>query len=145
MVQICQMTLQDFKSIENEFATNFDPFWNTQIFLEELGNTNSNYFIAKQENEIVGLIGIKIVLEQADIMNVITRKDKRKQGIATSLIQHSIAYCKKCSCSTIFLEVNEHNYCAISLYQKIGFVEITRRKKYYDGVADAIIMTYTLS
>ena len=42
---------------------------------------------------------------------------------------------------TISLEVNEINEPAINLYKKAGFEIVGKRKKYYDGKNDAIIMT----
>ena len=39
----------------------------------------------------------------------------------------------------MMLEVRESNISAIKLYEKVGFEEINRRKKYY-GNEDAIIM-----
>ena len=43
----------------------------------------------------------------------------------------------------IMLEVRESNISAIKLYEKNGFIEINRRKKYY-GNEDAIIMERNL-
>ena len=43
--------------------------------------------------------------------------------------------------SNISLEVNEINQAAISLYKKSGFEEVGIRKKYYNGINNAIIMT----
>ena len=41
----------------------------------------------------------------------------------------------------ISLEVNEKNIIAINLYKNFGFEKVGRRKKYYNGIDDAIIMT----
>ena len=46
---------------------------------------------------------------------------------------------KKLKCVT--LEVNVHNEIAINLYKKYNFIEVGRRKKYYNNIDDAIIMT----
>jgi len=44
---------------------------------------------------------------------------------------------------TVFLEVRENNFSAISLYKKIGFKEINIRKNYYkDTGENALIMSY---
>ena len=45
---------------------------------------------------------------------------------------------------SIMLEVRDSNEAAIKLYEKCGFEEINRRKKYY-GDEDAIIMKKVIS
>ena len=46
--------------------------------------------------------------------------------------------------NSISLEVNEKNLIAINLYKKFGFKKIGSRKKYYNGIDDAIIMSKVL-
>lgn len=43
--------------------------------------------------------------------------------------------------NNISLEVNEKNDIAIKLYEKYGFKKVGIRKKYYNGIDNAIIMT----
>ena len=52
------------------------------------------------------------------------------------LINHVINFAKG---KKLILEVSEQNINAINLYKKHNFVEINRRKGYYNGI-DAIIM-----
>ena len=68
------MTLADLNSIKNNLISEFDDFWNYNILKEELDNNNSNYIMAKLNNEIIGFAGIKIILNEADIMNIVTKK-----------------------------------------------------------------------
>ena len=126
--------------IENLDISNFDDFWNMDILKDELSIETSQFICAKYENEIVGFAGIKIVLDEADIMNIAVRKDYRRQGIATLLLNHILNVCKEKNIKTIHLEVNEENFSAISLYQKFGFEICGRRKQYYDNTYDAILM-----
>ena len=43
--------------------------------------------------------------------------------------------------NNISLEVKEKNVPAIKLYEKYGFEKVGIRKKYYNGIDNAIIMT----
>ena len=131
------MKLSDLDNLD---ISNFDDFWNIDILKDELTSETSQFFCAKYENKIVGFAGIKIVLDEADIMNIAVKKDYRRQGIATLLLNHILTVCKEKSIKTINLEVNEDNFSAISLYQKLGFKECGRRKQYYDNKYDAILM-----
>ena len=109
------------------------------MIFEELSNANSYYLVAKSDNEILGFAGIKYVLNDADIMNIVVKKSKRKSGIGSLLLKNIIELCKKLNVSTLFLEVNEKNLPAISLYKKFGFEEVGFRKNYYKE-NNAIVM-----
>ena len=40
--------------------------------------------------------------------------------------------------TSLFLEVRESNVSAIKLYEKLGFIKLSVRKNYYEGVENAI-------
>ena len=142
-IKISTMMLNDLEQIKENLQTDFDDFWNFEIFKEELANTNSMYLVLKYENEIISFGGIKIILDEADIMNIVTKKDKRNQGFAKFLLNELITMAKEQNCKTITLEVNENNLPAIKLYKDFKFKEIGKRKNYYKNGDTAILMTYT--
>ena len=136
------IAIEDMKisDLENLKISDFDDFWNMDILKDELTSETSQFICAKYENKMVGFAGVKIVIDEADIMNIAVKKDFRRQGIATLLLNHILTICKVKAIKTIHLEVNEENFSAISLYQKFGFEECGRRKQYYDNKYDAILM-----
>ncbi len=134
-----EMSLNDLENIKNILTSEFDDFWNYDILKEELESENSRYIIAKLGNEIIGFAGIKIILDSADIMNIVTKKNYRNQGIGTLLLQNLISICKKSNLTSISLEVNEKNLHAIHLYKKFGFKNMGIRKNYYKN-QNGIIM-----
>jgi len=143
-IEISKMTLTDFEEIQNILTSEFDDFWNSETLKNELENNNSYYIVAKINNNIVGFTGIKTVLDEADIMNVVTKKNIRNSGIGSALFSAIIDYAKSNNVKKITLEVNENNLSAIHLYEKFGFVKIAERKKYYNGTDTAIIMQLNL-
>lgn len=134
------MNINDLNSIKDTLASDFDDFWNYNILNEELNSENSIYIIAKSENQVVGFAGIKIILDEAEIMNIVVRKDFRGYGLGTLLLKKLIEICKNKNISSIFLEVNDTNLIAKNLYKKFGFAKIYTRKKYYDNKFDGIVM-----
>ena len=74
-------------------------------------------------------------------MNIVVRKDKRKEGIGSKLLNKIFEIAKEKNAQTITLEVNEKNLPAIRLYQKFGFEQTGLRKKYYHNMYNAIIMS----
>lgn len=143
-IQIFKMTLTDFAEIKDIVVSDFDDFWNTNTLEQELKDQNSYYLVAKLNNEIVGFGGIKCVLDEADIMNIVTKKSKRNLGIGYSLLAELINTAKEKGIKKITLEVNESNVSAIHLYKKIGFKEISIRKNYYN-TDTALIMQISLT
>ena len=143
-IEIKVMTQDDLKTIKNILTSDFDEFWNYNIFKEELQSENSKYLVAKLNNEIIGFAGIKIIIDEADIMNIVTKKAVRNRGVGTLLLSKIIYLCKKLNLISISLEVNEINKSAIHLYENFGFEKVGNRKNYYNS-SNAILMTKELS
>lgn len=136
-----KMSLDTLNSIKNVLISDFDDFWNYDVIKQELECSNSYFITVKNDNEVMGFAGLKVILDEADIMNIVVKKSYRNNGIGSILLKHLISYAKSLNLKTITLEVNEHNLSAIRLYAKFDFDHIGIRKKYYNGESDAIIMS----
>lgn len=143
-ISINIMNLSDLESIKDILFSDFDDFWNYNILKDELNSKNSIYIVAKKGKEILGFAGIKIILDECDLMNIVVRKDCRNQRVGTLLLNKLLKICKFKNINAIFLEVNTNNSNAIHLYEKIGFKPIYTRKEYYNNKDNAIIMKYVL-
>lgn len=141
MIEIEEMTLQDFEKIKDILQIEFDEFWKPSILKSELENELSKYIVAKRNEEIVGFSGIIILPDDVEITNIVTKKSERKKGIGKLLLDKLIEMAKQTGKECISLEVNEKNIPAINLYKTSGFSEVGIRKKYYNGTDNAIIMT----
>lgn len=131
--------LDDVYIIETEC---FSHPWSRQSLENELNNETSLFLVAKEENEVIGYIGMSIVIDEGYIFNVAVREKYRNMGVATALINELVTYGKKNNFSFITLEVRESNLSAISLYSKFGFIKAGERKDYYSNPKEnAILMT----
>ena len=131
--------LDDVYIIETEC---FSHPWSKQSLEEELNNETSLFLVAKEENEVIGYIGMSIVIDEGYIFNVAVSAKHRKKGIGSALIQELVTYGKKNNFSFLTLEVRESNENARSLYSKFGFIKVGERKNYYsDPVENAVLMT----
>lgn len=139
-----KMSISDLEEIEDILYKDFDEFWNLQIFKQELANTNSYYIVARLDNEIVGFGGIWQAIDIMHITNIVTKKDKRNQKIGSKILEELIKVSKEKQATSITLEVNEKNIPAIGLYEKYSFEKVGLRKKYYNNIDNAIIMTLNL-
>ena len=93
------------------------------------------YLIVVDQNEVVGYLYYSRIYERVEINQFEVRKDKRKRGIGTKLLETLI----KKEPTTITLEVRENNQEAISLYQKYNKEKKAIRKGYYQGI-DGLLM-----
>ena len=73
-ITISVMDIQDLENIKDILEKDFDDFWNYNIFKNEIENPNSIYFVVKINNEIVGFAGILIIMDEADITNIVVKK-----------------------------------------------------------------------
>lgn len=89
--EITPMNKIHLKQIEDVLESDFDDFWDYSIFESELENPNSKYFVVVQDDEIVGFAGVLIVLDTADITNIVIKKSYR--GMRYFKIT-TRAYCK---------------------------------------------------
>lgn len=139
-IQIFNMKIQDLNSIANTLESDFDNFWNYNVFKTELQNGNSRYLVAKIQDKIVGFAGIIPIVDEADISNIVVHKDFRNQKIGSFLLENLIDLAISLNLKCLNLEVRESNVSAISLYRKYSFEICGLRKKYYNNFENAILM-----
>ena len=143
-IEVGQMSNDDLLDLKDSLLNEFDDFWTYNILEQEFNNENTTYIVAKNDDMIVGFAGILVIMDEANIMNIVTKKDKRKLGIGSLLLEKLIEISKLKNLASITLEVNEKNIPAINLYKKYNFQQVGIRKKYYDNTDAAILMTLYL-
>lgn len=117
-----------------------DP-WSRPMIEPELTNPLSLWLVATQDDTLLGYIGSQSVLDAADIMNVAVSPQCRRKGIAQQLIASLSSALVQRNVRFLALEVRASNLPAISLYEKLGFIQVGRRPAYYrNPKEDAIIM-----
>lgn len=91
---------------------------------------------------------LRVMAGEAELLTIAVKPYCRKKGVGNSLMGAMRRFLKEQGSRMFFLEVRESNYEACSLYRKLGFMEIARRRGYYtnmDGtVEDALIMRYAI-
>lgn len=119
----------------------FNDPWSENSIASELDNKLSLWLVALEDDKVVGYVGSQTVLGETDMMNIAVHPDYRKQGIGTALIVGLIGALEKRGSHSLMLEVRVSNETAISVYRKLGFDEVGRRKNYYrNPKEDALIL-----
>ena len=127
--------------IEHEcFATDA---WAEATMLTELLAHHTHYFVAHDDNELLGYVGVAAVAgnSQADINTIAVARKARRQGLAGAMLQRAIDTAGSLGAAELFLDVRADNAPARALYEKFGFEQLSLRKGYYqpDNV-DAVVM-----
>lgn len=117
-----------------------DP-WSENSISSELNNSLSVWLVALDGESVVGYVGSQTVLGWTDMMNVAVHPDYRRKGIAEQLVVSLENELKNRESTCLTLEVRVSNGPAKSLYDKLGFAEVGRRKNYYRNPReDALIL-----
>lgn len=117
-----------------------DP-WSEKSVGEELRNPLSLWLVALEGETLAGYIGSQSVMGESDMMNVAVDPSFRRQGTGEQLVNALVEELAKAGNHCLSLEVRASNEPAISLYQKLGFVQVGRRPKYYRNPReDALIL-----
>ncbi|MGJ3253456.1 MAG: ribosomal protein S18-alanine N-acetyltransferase [Elainellaceae cyanobacterium] len=91
--------------------------------------------------DLLGMVCLWSIVEEAHITLLVIHSDYRRQGLGQTLLHISLARAWMRGLEWATLEVRSSNQRAIALYQKFGFQEIGRRRRYYqDSGEDALIL-----
>ena len=141
-----EMQLDDLEGVMVIEKENFSVPWTEMGFFSFLLRDDTMFLVAEEEGEIIGYMGIMMVLDEGEITNVSVSKYARRRGIGRALVGEMIRRMKKRGIVTLHLEVRKSNDAAIALYSSFGFVKDGERKMYYEEpVEDAVLMSCNTS
>jgi ribosomal-protein-alanine N-acetyltransferase len=113
-----------------------DPSWTAEDFLRydctvaELGSIVAGFLVSRET-----FSGSPDTPPEREVLNIAVKPEFRRQGLAALLLGHELK--RK---ANIFLEVRESNVGAIQLYKNAGFMQLSRRRHYYDNPRESAIV-----
>ena len=123
---------------QDSFAT---PWSRASLENEITNNPCARYLVICEHGEVLGYAGMWLVLDEAHITNVAIRRDSRGKGLGEKLMRALVQLAADSGMNWMTLEVRASNAPAQGLYKKLGFINVGRRKNYYeDNREDAILM-----
>lgn len=81
--------------------------------------------------EVAGYVFARQALDEAEILNVAVRPERRRAGIGRSLVEAILAALSAGGARRVYLEVRESNLAAQAFYGRLGFGQVGRRRGYY--------------
>lgn len=122
MLKIEQMKESSVLAAAELEQENFSEPWSAQAFLDEIESENALYLTAFDDDKLIGICGMIISCDEADVMNISVRKSYRRQGVADRMLDELLLLGRKRGVKAFTLEVRKSNEAAIRLYEKKGFV-----------------------
>jgi [ribosomal protein S18]-alanine N-acetyltransferase len=133
-----KIQLLDIKDIIGIANICFTEPWSYELFVSEINSQDSICLKVNKGARIIAYIIARYFVDELHIMHLAVLPDCRRTGVA----EHLVAYLlKNYPAQTYLLEVRESNKAATGLYQKLGFIILSKRKNYYSNGEDAIVMT----
>ena len=108
-MRICPMAETDCEQTEILMKECFSVPWSVDALKEMFHTKGYCSFLAKEETEVIGYIGMKVVLDEADITNVAVLPAYRKKGIARKLLVQLLDEARQQGIYSIYLEVRDSN------------------------------------
>jgi ribosomal-protein-alanine N-acetyltransferase len=103
--------------------------------------------VAECDGQVVGYGIVAMGAGEAHILNICVADTVRGRGIGRQMLMLLIERATQAGMQDVFLEVRPSNLHAIALYQSVGFVEVGRRRGYYqatEGREDALVLKLSL-
>lgn len=145
--EIVPMRADDLDDIMEIERHSFRAPWSRQVFVEELDRDWAHVDIIKERGapKVLAFINYWLVRDEVHVLNVAVHPNARRNGHASRLLEHAIAFANRHQCRYVTLEVRRSNAGAIRLYRKYGFRPVGVRPGYYvEDNEDAIVMLLEL-
>lgn len=127
-------TFEDCHDISLLHAERFHRGWDDSEFHSLMTQPTVFGYTARPNNGIVGLGGFVLAREaagEAEILTVAVSNKYPRQGLGWRLMLAALRETRGRGAESMFLEVDEGNTAALSLYRKLGFRQVAERKGYY--------------
>jgi [ribosomal protein S18]-alanine N-acetyltransferase len=133
----------DLPAVMETDQRSFSTLWSEEIWRQELTGPFGLYLVLEEGDTLSGHIGLKLISEEAHVVTLAVRPERRRRGFARALIEATLGDLVSGEARYVHLEVRPSNVAARALYGSLGFDETGVRPRYY-GDEDALLMTLDL-
>lgn len=132
MITFQQMTINDLDAVSEMEKRCFTMPWSREDYENALSREDTVYMVAKEDDRIIGSCGVRNILAEGEITNVMIDEPYRGRGISAPMLLELLKQGEAIGIEHFFLEVRKSNEPAIKLYMKCGFVVEGLRKNLYE-------------
>ena len=146
-ITIRSMSVEDVSRVHEIDSLSFTLPWSERSYLFEINeNGAARLWVAEVpvENgqlQVVGMLVIWLILDEAHVGTLAVHPDFRNQGIARRLLATGLLGARANGAQHSLLEVRRGNVAAQQLYRRFGYEVVGIRPRYYrDNGEDALLM-----
>ncbi len=141
-INVRRMQTADVPSVVRIDRMSMAVPWPARVYTREVTTAHTRAWVAEAEAEVVGMLVLWMIVDEAHIATVAVHPQYRRRGVSEALVRTALQEAANEGAVTALLEVRAGNTAAQNLYRKIGFEVVGRRRGYYkDNGEDAILMT----
>jgi len=150
MIHLIDITKENYQNYLDEILeienVSFPSPWSINAFKAELKNPNCHLWGLTEGKVLLGYICFWMFDSEIQVINIAVHPQNRRQSLGYYILTKTIEASLSKGIRHIWLEVRPSNLPAKRLYEKLGFIEVGRRPRYYtDTNEDAIVMSLTLT
>jgi len=140
------MTESDLDEVLAIEQASFPSPWHRRHFQHELHrNPHGWNLVLRGKHRLLGYASLWRIEDELTLNNIAVDPSYRGRGLAHGFLRAILAEARRRGCRTAMLDVRPSNVAARRLYASHGFVEVGRRRNYYQLEGeDSILMTAQL-
>ena len=146
MVRYPSMTVTDLDAVVAA-ESRIHPFpWTRGNFSDSLA-AGHGAWLAREEGQMIGYALMMQAVDEVHLLNISILPELQRGGRGSALLNHLVDWARAHAAKRMLLEVRPGNVAGQRFYKLHGFVEIGRRRDYYqthEGREDAIVMARDL-
>lgn len=116
-------------------AMTFAHAWTDGDFLALLNNRNVSGLLLREPlssgGKTVGFVLVRTAADEAEILTIAVHPKWQNYGVGRRLLNRIIERLHADKIASLFLEVDENNKSAITLYKRLHFEQVAIRENYY--------------
>ncbi|MEM8652071.1 MAG: GNAT family N-acetyltransferase [Pseudomonadota bacterium] len=130
----------DLSQLAGIHAESFERNWSNGDFQVLIAKETNFCFVIRdrklKKRKILGFALIQQVAYEAEVLTIATSAKNRRKGMGRMLMDAVVRKLQFDRTESLFLDVDETNFAATSLYRKMGFKQVSERKGYYASGSD---------
>lgn len=137
----------DSKAVSALHAEDFSRPWTGGEFADLLAQATVFGFTVRETGRggqpPAGFVLARLAAGEGEILTIAVARAHRRRGLGWRLMDAVLRELHGARAEALFLEVDETNTAAITLYRRLGFREVGKRPAYYrsgEGTSGALVM-----
>ncbi|WP_139978023.1 ribosomal protein S18-alanine N-acetyltransferase [Nocardioides litoris] len=147
MASVRAATHDDAEALAALEAANLgDDAWSPALVADGVSGVvpTVSWLVAEVDGTAVGYAATSTAGDVAELQRIAVDPAHRRAGLATALVEETSRAARAAGADRLLLEVREDNAGALAFYAARGFVEVSRRRRYYRDGTTAVVMRLPL-